>query len=72
MKTYHGVLKRVDLGAGGWQLVCSDGAIYDLYGDIPSELQNQTVKVQASTTAGAGFLMGGNVSLMVSKIEKSL
>ncbi|MEC7984766.1 MAG: hypothetical protein VX278_06360 [Myxococcota bacterium] len=70
MNVYNGVLKKKDIGAGGWQLVCKDGSVYDLYGNIPQELQNQTVNVKASATGGTGFLMGGP-ALSVTKIEKA-
>ena len=69
MNIYHGVLKKLDLGAGGWQLHCNDGSIYDLYGDIPANLQDKKVKVKASTIAGAGFLMSGSPKLSVDTIE---
>ena len=71
MKIYEGILKRIDIGAGGWQLLCTDGTTYDLYGDIPQEFQDQKVKIKAQSAAGVGFMMGGGQALSVSAIEKS-
>ena len=58
---YTGVLKRVDLGSGGWRLECSDGNSYDLSGEIPSEYENKKVTVKAKPMQGMGFMMGGQI-----------
>ena len=56
---YTGILRYVDLGAGGWQLECSDGSTYTLIGSIPSALKDKKVRIQAKPIQGMGFMMSG-------------
>ena len=65
---YTGILRYVDLGAGGWQLECSDGRTYTLVGNIPSQLKDQKVHVRAKPMPGMGFVMSGE-ALQVEKIS---
>ena len=67
--TYTGILRYVDIGSGGWELECSDGTTYTLYGTIPTDLINQHVYLKAKPMAGMGFIMAGN-ALEVEHIRK--
>lgn len=68
MATFRGVLERVDLGPGGWQLRQDDGSTVDLYGDVPKGLAGRRVVVRGSK-ADAGMLMGGGQAVEVSSVE---
>jgi|GEM_PF-5725111 len=58
---YTGILRYADIGAGGWQLECSDGKTYTLYGEIPPALKNKKVQIQAKPMQGMGFMMSGEM-----------
>jgi hypothetical protein len=66
--TYTGILQYVDIGSGGWKLICDDGQSYDLYGEIPQELNNKTVILKAKPMQGMGLMMGES-ALSVEQIE---
>ena len=63
-----GILRQVDIGAGGWKLECSDGSSYDLYGAIPPELVNKRVIVTGTLSEGFGVLRTASQSLQVDSI----
>ena len=58
---YTGILRKVDLGSGGWRLECSDGKSYDLTGEVSSEYENKNVTVKAKPIEGMGFMMGEQI-----------
>lgn len=61
MEKYQGKLIRTDIGAGGWQLRTKAGKVYDLEGDIPSNLVNRQVVIVGEQLESFGFMMGGPV-----------
>ncbi|MBM75451.1 MAG: hypothetical protein CMK59_08610 [Proteobacteria bacterium] len=66
MVEHRGILKWVDLGMGGWQLVTKSGTI-DLYGDIPQNLNGQKVVVKGTPVSG-GLMMSSSSALRVHNI----
>jgi len=65
---YTGILRYVDIGAGGWTLESSNGETYTLFGNIPSSLTDKKVQIQAKPIQGMGFMMNG-ASLQVESIK---
>ena len=68
MKTYSGILIRIDMGAGGWQLQTANG-IFNLFGPIPTELANKKVVVQGKPTESMGFLMNNQPAIEVHSVK---
>ena len=66
---HKGILRYVDLGAGGWQLECANGTVFVLYGDIPDNLKDKHVVVTAKKTEGFGFMMSSQQALEVISIQ---
>ena len=59
-QVYSGILKKVDIGMGGWRLILDDGREFDLYGNIPNELAHQRVIVNGKRSEfGVGMGDGG-------------
>ena len=66
---HKGILRYIDIGAGGWQLECANGTIFTLYGDIPDHLKNKKVIVKAQKVEGFGFMMSSQEALEVISIK---
>ena len=66
---HKGILRYVDIGTGGWQLECSDGSTFMLYGDIPNNLKDKKVIVKAQQIEGMGFMMSSPQALEVLSIQ---
>jgi hypothetical protein len=69
MSRFTGVVEKVDLGAGGYALVTDGGERLLLNGDVPDELVGRKVVVRGSKAAAMGFLMTGDATLTVKRIE---
>ena len=69
MSRFTGVVERVDLGAGGYALVTEGGERYLLDGDVPDDLVGRKVVVEGRKAAAMGFLMTGDPTLAVQRIE---
>ncbi|MBA2321035.1 MAG: hypothetical protein H0V89_07760 [Deltaproteobacteria bacterium] len=67
MKSFEGVLRRVDLGAGAWVLEGSDGR-WLLSGAVPAALEGRRVRVTGRVTEGFGFAMTGDPTVEVGSI----
>ena len=66
-----GKLVKVDLGGGGWALETSDGRRFELAGKVPADLEGEEVRVEGRTVEAAGFLMTGDPTLDVKRVEKA-
>ena len=71
MKEWIGLLQRIELGTGGWELVLPDGSRYELYGDVPEALGGRQVKVRGEVREVHGFLMTGASAVDVISVEAS-
>ena len=69
MSRFTGVVEKVDLGAGGYALVTESGDRYLLDGDVPDDLVGRKVVVRGSKGAAMGFLMTGDPTLTVKRIQ---
>ena len=69
MQTWTGVLKRMDLGTGGWLLEVVSGGSFELYGEIDVRYADQKVTVTGVVKPVHGFLMTGHDSIEVSEIS---
>ena len=67
--TYKGMLRYIDLGAGGWQLECDNGTTFILYGDIPNHFKDKKVILTAQKAEGFGFMMSDQQALEVLSIK---
>lgn len=69
--TWKGKLERIDLGAGGWQLVTPDGKRFVLDGDVPPGLEGASVEVEGAVGGGFGFLMTGDPTVKVTRVRRT-
>ena len=68
-QTWIGVLKRIDLGAGGWCLEAVSGSVFELYGEIDMRYADQRVSITGVLKTVHGFLMTGEESIEVSEVS---
>lgn len=69
MSRFTGVVEKVDLGGGGYALVTDGGERFVLDGDVPADLVGRKVVVRGRKAAAMGFLMTGDPTLTVKRIE---
>lgn len=69
MARYTGVLRRVDLGSGGWALDTGSGSRVLLTGDVPAALAGRSVVVEGAPAGAFGFLMTGDPTVEVRSIR---
>ena len=66
MVEHRGILRRVNVGMGGWKLVTKSGDV-DLYGDIPHSLKDKQVVVCGEPVSG-GIMMTSDRAIRVRSI----
>lgn len=67
--SWTGTLSRLDLGTGVWVLETDTGDRIPLYGDVPSALSGQRVRVQGEQVEAMGFAMVGNTAIQVERVS---
>jgi len=67
--TLTGILKRHDMGAGGWVLETDSGDTVALYGDVDRDLADRRVVVDGTKVDAMGFGMVGRGAFEVRKVS---
>lgn len=67
--TLDGTLKHHDLGTGTWVLTDGSGTRWNLYGDVPRDLDGKPVRVEGDELEGMGIGMVGERMLQVQSVR---
>jgi hypothetical protein len=67
--TWRGRLKHVDVGTGAWTLETQGGDRLALYGDVPRELDGQSVVVEGEQVEAMGIGMVGGPAVHVRSVK---
>lgn len=71
MSSWIGTLSKLDLGPGVWVLETDDGERIALYGEVPSALSGQRVRVKGREVEAMGIAMVGNTAIHVQSVTSA-
>ena len=64
-----GTIHKIDIGSGGWKLICQDGREFELVGAISPDLEGKRVEITGTIEESFGFVMSGLPQLIVRSVQ---